>query len=273
MTSYILKQAWPLQIAVIFAIVFTRALVLAGGTSAWIHFSKWAQGRQIMRGMSGSVLWCSIADAAKVLLIDAIFTVFLLKIGLFHFETAPSFVFSFSVFAVMFVWVEVYFYYSHRLFHHPKLFWIHRLHHVGAGGGAPSLSPWTSLSFSVLERLVLLMGALLLPALISRFVPLPAEAVVGYFFLNYVLNVYAHLNVETLPNSFVYTGAGKVINTTTYHTMHHMRYRGHFGLFTSTMDRLHGTKFGDYETEHKKNTELKKVSSIVKWKASPLSVK
>lgn len=43
---------------------------------------------------------------------------------------------------------------------------------------------------------------------------------------------------------------GKIINTPTYHALHHARYKGHYGLFTPYLDMMFGTYFKDYEIVH-----------------------
>ncbi|MBY0451616.1 MAG: sterol desaturase family protein, partial [Bdellovibrionaceae bacterium] len=186
-----------------------------------------------------------IGSGIFILFVDATMTVVLLKAGLLNVKKNGSLVEFVTVFGLMFVWVEIYFYYSHRLLHHPKLFRIHRAHHQGA-----PLSPLTSLSFSLIERLILLFGAVVLPALLSLWVPLSAEAYMAYFFTNYSLNVLGHVNVEIFSPRFVNSWAGRFFYTPTFHALHHLRYKGHFGLFTSFLDKSHGTYFKDYPAFH-----------------------
>jgi sterol desaturase/sphingolipid hydroxylase (fatty acid hydroxylase superfamily) len=40
---------------------------------------------------------------------------------------------------------------------------------------------------------------------------------------------------------------GQVITSTTYHSLHHSRYTGNFGLGTRVLDRLFRTEWPDYE--------------------------
>jgi sterol desaturase/sphingolipid hydroxylase (fatty acid hydroxylase superfamily) len=40
---------------------------------------------------------------------------------------------------------------------------------------------------------------------------------------------------------------GKVLTTTTYHSLHHSRYTGNYGLGTRVLDRIFGTEWEDYE--------------------------
>ncbi len=257
-TSFLLEKSWSFHLGLIFAVLATRAFIVAGGSVLWTRFSKWARAHQIVDGeILPKKLLIEILNGLKILFVDAVFAVILMRFGIFHFVKPEGWGSFLLVFAMFFVWVEVYFYYSHRLFHLPQFFWIHRHHHQSG-----LINPWTSLSFSIVERLILLFGVTLIPAVISFWFPFSYEVLISYFFLNYLLNVYGHLNVETLPEGFVHTKAGQYINTTTYHALHHMRYRGHFGLFTSFLDRLHGTKFSDYEVIHAKNYNKHEVSPM-----------
>ncbi|MGZ3691230.1 MAG: sterol desaturase family protein [Pseudobdellovibrio sp.] len=257
-SNFLLEKSWPLQLILLFTILSTRAFILAGGSALWTRFSKWAQSRQIMAGERiREKMILDVLNALKILLIDSIVAVIFFKTGFLHFEKAAGALTKITQFAILFVWVEIYFYYSHKLLHKPKLFWIHRHHHQ-----ANLINPWSSLSFSALERLILLFGATFIPAVVSFWFPLSFEVYAGYFFMNYVLNVHGHLNVETYPVAFVKSVFGKVWNTTTYHTLHHMRYKGHYGLFTSVLDRVHGTWFKDYEAIHAKNFVKQEVPSL-----------
>jgi sterol desaturase/sphingolipid hydroxylase (fatty acid hydroxylase superfamily) len=40
---------------------------------------------------------------------------------------------------------------------------------------------------------------------------------------------------------------GQFLTTTTYHSLHHSRYTGNYGLGTRFMDRLFDTEWEDYE--------------------------
>jgi Delta7-sterol 5-desaturase len=246
---------WHLQVVLIFIFVSLRSILFAGGS---YRFFNRAQFKKIMQGVvDQNKLPFEILKGLGNLLFDAVVAVALIQLKLFHFVPLTSVGQFLLAFAGFFVWSEVYFYYLHRLLHHPKLFWIHRHHHQ-----ALLINPWTSLSFSVLERLLLLAGVVALPALLSLLIPYPIEAYTAYFFFNYALNVVGHFNVEIMPVKFVQSTLGKFLFTPTYHTLHHMRYRGHYGLFTSVLDKWHGTYFSDYETVHAKAVSQAAVSQM-----------
>ncbi|WP_426749434.1 sterol desaturase family protein [Myxococcus sp. Y35] len=148
-------------------------------------------------------------------------------------------------FAWMFVTFEVWFYVTHRLMHTRALYWMHAQHHV-----AQVTNPLTSLSFSLVERFVLLGGAFLFLAAAGTFMPITQVGVLLYILTNYTLNVLAHGNTEWFPERFVQSWAGRLFFTTTFHAMHHARHQGHYGLFTPMLDRWLGTAFDDYPQVH-----------------------
>jgi Delta7-sterol 5-desaturase len=41
--------------------------------------------------------------------------------------------------------------------------------------------------------------------------------------------------------------SGKVITSTTYHSLHHSRYTGNYGLGTRVLDKIFKTEWEDYE--------------------------
>ncbi len=148
-------------------------------------------------------------------------------------------------FAWMFVMFEVWFYVTHRLMHTRALYWVHAQHHV-----AQVTNPLTSLSFSLMERFVLLGGGFLFVAAAGAFMPVTQAGVLLYILTNYTLNVLGHGNTEWLPERFVASWAGRLFFTPTFHALHHARYQGHYGLFTPMLDRWLGTAFDDYPQVH-----------------------
>jgi Delta7-sterol 5-desaturase len=107
--------------------------------------------------------------------------------------------------------------------------------------------PLTSLSFSLMERMVLLTGVLGLAVLLSWLIEISLTGLWIYALTNYALNVMGHSNVEVFPAWFTKSWLGRLMVTPTYHSLHHARYRGHYGLFTSVLDRLFGSVYPDYE--------------------------
>lgn len=148
-------------------------------------------------------------------------------------------------YAWMFVGFEVWFYVTHRLLHLPRFYRFHAQHHV-----AQVTEPLTALSFSVVERLVLMSGGLGIHFLALQLKPGTQAGILAYMLTNYALNAFGHGNSEWLPKRFVTSWVGRVFFTPTFHALHHARYQGHYGLYTVVLDRWLGTAFDDYPLVH-----------------------
>lgn len=226
------------------AFFVVRSTVITGAVMRWLG-TPFAMARRVYRRAYSQGQWSSELRAAlKVVAFDAVVLSLVRHYELLHLAR-PSLGNAALSFALTFVWYELWFYASHRALHTRWLAPLHAQHHT-----AKVMHPLTSLSFSLVERAILQVGALGFVALASRHLPLSAPGVVGYFFLNYVLNVLGHSNVELMPAGFVATAPGRVFITTTFHAMHHARYQGHYGLFTRVLDRAFKTEFRDYPAMH-----------------------
>lgn len=134
---------------------------------------------------------------------------------------------------------DAWFYFWHRLLHHPLLFrHIHAVHHKSV-----DVNPFTSYSFHVLEAFIL--GAWILPAAI--FLPIPIAALTTLQVVGLANNLMAHLGYDFLPRWILKVPILRWTNTATFHSLHHTRSRGNFGLHSRVWDRLFGTEISDYE--------------------------
>lgn len=136
-------------------------------------------------------------------------------------------------FLMMILIQDTYFYWIHRLMHHPKLYrLVHLVHHKSTNP-----SPWTSYSFHPLEAVL---EAGIIP-LIAFMMPVEHTALVGFLIWQFVYNVYGHLGYELFPKGFGNTLIGRWINTSTAHNGHHRLTIGNYGLYFMFWDRLMGT--------------------------------
>jgi sterol desaturase/sphingolipid hydroxylase (fatty acid hydroxylase superfamily) len=134
---------------------------------------------------------------------------------------------------------DAWFYAWHRLLHHPRLFrHIHVVHHRSL-----DVNPFTSYSFHAIEAVLL--GAWIVPAAVL--LPIPITAIGALQGIGLANNVMAHLGYEFLPAWIVKVPLLRFTNTATFHSLHHTRSRGNFGLHTRLWDRLFGTEIADYE--------------------------
>lgn len=134
---------------------------------------------------------------------------------------------------------DTYFYWTHRLMHHPKLFRLfHLTHHRSVNP-----SPWASFAFSPLEAIVEA-GVLLVIVFV---IPIHTSAILFFLFLMTVYNVYGHLGYEIYPSWLVNSRAGKWLNTSTNHNMHHKFFKGNYGLYLRFWDGVLGTTHPAYD--------------------------
>lgn len=243
-TTPMTMHAWLVASATLFAFFVVRTVVLVGGASLALK-GAWAEVRRVYRvAFAPGQLKSELKAALAVIAFDALVVATALSLGAWHFaETTLGA--TVLTWLVMFAWYEVWFYALHRALHTKALYRFHAQHHVAKVTG-----PLTSLSFGLVERGGLLLGAVGMSALLSRVMPITQVGVMAYFFTNYLLNVWGHLNVEVLPEGFARTRLGRLFISTSFHAMHHARYQGHYGLFTQVLDRAFGTYWDDYPEVH-----------------------
>jgi sterol desaturase/sphingolipid hydroxylase (fatty acid hydroxylase superfamily) len=143
-------------------------------------------------------------------------------------------------FPLMLLMHDAYFYFTHRLMHHPRLFkWFHLLHHKSTNP-----SPWAAFAFSPLEALVEI--GILVVFLYT--IPIMRFHLFFFFLFMMLYNVYGHLGWELYPKNFQRSVIGRWINTSINHNQHHQYFKGNYGLYFLWWDRWFGTLREDYET-------------------------
>lgn len=139
---------------------------------------------------------------------------------------------------------DTYFYWMHRLVHHPRIYKkVHLLHHKSTNP-----SPWASYSFHFYEAVL---EALIAP-LIIFLVPVHPLVIFLFIMLSFLINVYGHLGYEIAPRWLRKSILFEWITTSTYHNLHHSRFKGNYGLYFRIWDRLLKTENPDYEKEYDK---------------------
>lgn len=137
---------------------------------------------------------------------------------------------------------DTYFYWMHRLLHHPAIFkYAHVLHHKSTNP-----SPWASYSFHFLEAwtegLVLLVIVVILP--------MHAISIGLFVLIGFMINVYGHLGYEIAPKWLRHTILFQLSNTSVHHNLHHSKFVGNYGLYFRFWDRVMGTEHPDYVKEY-----------------------
>ncbi len=206
--------------------------------------------KDVQREMAYSFITIGIF-AVSALLVGLLFRTGITRIYL-HISDRGIGYFALSV-GLLLLFHDTYFYWTHRLMHHPRLFrHVHRVHHL-----SHHPTPWASFAFhpfeAVIEAGVVPLAVLFIPAhplAIGLFVTL----MMGY-------NVLGHLGYEIFPKGFVKNPVGKWSNTSTHHHMHHRAGRYNFGLYFNFWDRIMGTNHPGYEQAFEEVTSRKQEAS------------
>lgn len=137
---------------------------------------------------------------------------------------------------------DTYFYWMHRLLHHPIFFkYIHLLHHKSTNP-----SPWTSYSFHITEAWM--EGFILV--IVVFVVPMHPLGILLFTLVTFMINVYGHLGYEIAPRRFRNSFLFKFLNSSVHHNMHHRKFKGNYGLYFRIWDRLLGTEHPEYVKEY-----------------------
>lgn len=151
---------------------------------------------------------------------------------------------------------DTYFYWMHRLMHHPALYRkMHLVHHKSVNP-----SPWAAFAFHPLEAVV---EAGIIPVLLLL-MPLHPISFFGFVLFMLLFNVYGHLGYELFPKWIYEHPVGKWLNSSVYHNLHHEKFTGNFGLYFTFWDRLCGTLRDD---------SIQKIAEIHHRKSSVMSAK
>ena len=160
-------------------------------------------------------------------------------------------VYFFLAFPLMIFIHDTYFYWTHRLMHHKKLFRLfHLVHHRSTNP-----SPWTAYAFHPLEAIV--EAGVFVVFLFT--IPVHTIQLFVFFLFMIIYNVYGHLGYELYPSWFNRHPIGKWVNTSVSHNQHHQYFTGNYGLYFTFWDRVMGTLRSDYDQQYATITTKKKI--------------
>jgi sterol desaturase/sphingolipid hydroxylase (fatty acid hydroxylase superfamily) len=243
-------EDWSLEkisVAIV-AITILRYAVLAGLAWAlgyvwfrrsWVRrkiISAFPEGSQIRREALHSLRSAVIFGVVGTL------TVFAVRQGWtrMYFSTGdyPAMWFWFSILLTILLH-DTWFYWTHRLMHHPGLFRaVHRDHHLSRNP-----TPWAAFAFSPMEAAV---QAMIFPLAVFLF-PLHPLAFGMFMMWQMFFNVIGHTGYEYNRPGFMKSWIRFLINTPTNHIMHHEFLKGNYGLYFNFWDRIMKTNHPDYE--------------------------
>jgi ring-1,2-phenylacetyl-CoA epoxidase subunit PaaE len=131
------------------------------------------------------------------------------------------------------------FYWTHRMLHHPKIYkYIHAVHHKSL-----DTTPYTTFSFHPIEGL--LNTVWILPLVMIMPVSLFALGIVQVFGM--FNNIKSHLGYELYPKFFTRIFPLNILVTGTNHNLHHTRYNGNYALMIRFWDIVCGTEIKETE--------------------------
>lgn len=140
--------------------------------------------------------------------------------------------------AFIIVFHDTYFYWVHRLMHHPLLYKrVHEVHHL-----SKDPTPWAAFAFHPFEALIEI-G--FVPLLIFT-IPLHWTSLLFLSLWQITFNVMGHLGYETFPRDFITNPFFKWFNTSTNHNMHHKYVSCNYGLYFNVWDALMNTNHKKY---------------------------
>lgn len=155
-----------------------------------------------------------------------------------HEHSIAYFVFSTIAFIVIH---DAYFYWSHRLMHHKKIYpYVHLIHHKSYNP-----TPWAAFAFHPLEAIA---QVLILPIMIFL-MPLHPLAIFIWGIYQLALNIGGHLGFEIFRKGFTKRFYTMWSNTSTHHNMHHKYVNCNYGLYFNVWDRMMGTNHPNYDEE------------------------
>ena len=133
---------------------------------------------------------------------------------------------------------DTYFYWMHRLMHHPLLYErVHKVHHL-----SKDPTPWAAFSFHPSEAFL---EIAFVPLLIFT-IPLHFSSLIILSMWQILFNVMGHLGYEIFPRKMMQHPLFKWLNTSTNHNMHHKFVRCNYGLYFNIWDSIMNTNHSKY---------------------------
>ena len=241
------------QYSTIFFIVTVLGYFAAAGSLYWALFfrpnSRFAS-HQKNRPQTLRAVWASIrSDVLLSVLSSGIFAVcaavmtVMYQAGYTRIYLQPEqhgYIYLAFSLVLLVVLQDAYFYFTHRLSHHPKCYrWLHSGHHH-----SKNPTPWTAFAFDPAEAMIqaiyLIVATLLIPMHLSVLVALVMVMTLGALI--------HHFGVRLFEDTAFGRWLGSWMVGCTHHWLHHRKYTVHYSLYFTFWDRVLGTQHEGYET-------------------------
>ena len=156
--------------------------------------------------------------------------------------------------AGMIIGHDAWFYWTHRLIHHRKLFrTFHRRHHR-----SNNPSPFTAYSFDIGEAAI---NAAFVPLWVAL-IPTPWVAVDLMMLHQIVRNTIGHSGYELFPAHRDGRPLLPWLTTVTHHDLHHAQAGYNYGLYFTWWDRMMGTEHPQYLARFAQSVRKPKVQPV-----------
>ena len=172
-----------------------------------------------------------------------------------------------SMFFLLCVFHECYFYFTHKLMHENAIFKkCHALHH-----SSYIPTPLSANLFSMTEAF--LQGLFYL--LVAVLIPIPIILLILFFYFINVINAYLHTEYECLPNNLYRIPFFYTINSVTHHNFHHHLSENNYSFLFRILDYKFKTLDSNghllfYKTREKINHFFKKNDYIpIEYRSNP----
>ncbi|MEM7660755.1 MAG: sterol desaturase family protein [Pseudomonadota bacterium] len=143
--------------------------------------------------------------------------------------------------------LDTWFYWTHRMMHHPKLFkFFHLEHHR-----SHSPTPFTAYSFAPAEAVLVYLYVPIFQAI----VPMHFSAFAISMLIQTSRNALAHCGYEVFPKGWTRIPGLNLFTTVTHHDLHHERSHGNYAFYFTFWDKVMGTEDPDYDARFDAVTE------------------
>lgn len=180
------------------------------------------------------------AQSAGVYGVGACLLIWGMNAGLFHVPVdSYGLAADVGILALLLLLHDTYFYWAHRMMHHPRLFkTFHRAHHRSV-----TPTPWAAYSFAVPEAAVMF----LFVPLWAYFIAAPGWAWFTWLNIQILRNVMGHAGIEVHPRWWLASPLTRWICTTTHHDLHHSGgFKHNYGFYFTWWDQWMGTEHPRY---------------------------
>lgn len=139
---------------------------------------------------------------------------------------------------MMLILHDTYFYWTHRMMHHPKLYKaFHMTHHR-----SHNPTPFTAYSFAPGEAIV----EYAFVPIILMIVPIHHTAFFIVMTIMIFKNALGHCGYEVMPRRWARVPVLGWMTSVTHHDMHHEKASGNYALYFTWWDRMMGTEHANY---------------------------